>query len=122
LRELSTIGRLSLPPGQGNVMFPVNSLFRLALIGLRRSGLAVPHPGPAAQGVHALGGRCGTSLFRTLRASSGFGTGLHESPGANAAGTQMPRTLTGPCPPGLFRFTETPGCDRRTLDLVEHRG
>ena len=49
-------------------MFPVNSVFRLALLGLRRSGLIVPHPGPAAQGVHALGGRCGTSLFRTLRA------------------------------------------------------
>jgi len=80
---------------QNDVMFPVNSVFRLALLGLRRSGLIVPHPGPAAQGVHALGGRCGTSLFRTLRASSGFGTGLHESPGANAAGTQTPGTLTG---------------------------
>jgi len=49
-------------------MSPVNSVSRLALLGLRRSGLIVPHPGPAAQGVHALGGRCGTSLFRTLRA------------------------------------------------------
>ena len=46
MRELSTIGRLSLPPGQGNVMFPVNSVFRLALLVLRRSGLVVPHPGP----------------------------------------------------------------------------
>ena len=35
-------------------MFPVNSVFRLALLGLRRSGLIVPHPGQAAQGVHAL--------------------------------------------------------------------
>ena len=77
-------------------MSPVNSVSRLALLGLRRSGLIVPHPGPAAQGVHALGGRCGTSMFRTLRAWSGFGTGLHESPGAKAAGTQMPGTLTGP--------------------------
>jgi len=31
---------------QDNVMFPVNSVFRLALLGLRRSGLIVPHPGP----------------------------------------------------------------------------
>ena len=53
---------------QAKAMFPVNSVFRLALLGLRRSGLVVPHPGPAAQGVHALGGRCGTSVFRTLRA------------------------------------------------------
>jgi len=35
-------------------MFPVNSVFRLTLLGLRRFGLIVPHPGPAAQGVHAL--------------------------------------------------------------------
>jgi len=26
-------------------MFPVNSVFRPALLGLRRSGLFVPHPG-----------------------------------------------------------------------------